>query len=128
MGGRGASSGISKKGNPYGSQYRTIIETGNIKFVEAKTEKQPETLLESMTPGRIYVLVNRDNGNLKSIIYMGDDGLRTKRVDLDHYHEKAKPHAHDGHLEGVFRSKLGKSEAKMVDDVLSAWQDYKRKP
>lgn len=36
MGGRGASSGVSVKGNKYGSQYRTIFQDGNIKFVSKK--------------------------------------------------------------------------------------------
>ena len=33
MGGRGASSGLSERGNPYGSQYHTVLEHENIKFV-----------------------------------------------------------------------------------------------
>lgn len=34
MGGRGASSGISKRGDKYGTEYRTLFEDGNIKFIE----------------------------------------------------------------------------------------------
>ena len=33
MGGRGASSGMSVKGKPYGSEFKTIIKESNIKFV-----------------------------------------------------------------------------------------------
>lgn len=127
MGGRGASSGVSKKGNPYGSQYHTVLQVGNVKFVEAKTDKQPETLVEAMTPGRTYVLVNNKNGNLKSIIFNGEDGKRYKRIDLDHYHLKAKPHAHDGYLEGVFRKSLDSNEIKQVEEVYRAWDNFKRK-
>ena len=34
MGGRGASSGISVKGKKYGSQYRTLLTVGNVKFIK----------------------------------------------------------------------------------------------
>ena len=33
MGGRGASSGLSERGNPYGSQYHTILEHENYMIV-----------------------------------------------------------------------------------------------
>ena len=33
FGGRGASSGISEKGNAYGTQYKILLEYENIKFV-----------------------------------------------------------------------------------------------
>lgn len=36
MGGRGASSGMSDEGNKYGSQYHTVLESENIKFVSKK--------------------------------------------------------------------------------------------
>lgn len=128
MGGRGASSGTSKAGNRYGSQYRTLMTVGNIKFVEAKTSGQAETLLETMADGRVYALVNRDNGNLKSVIFNGRDGKRAKRIDLDHFHSKVKPHAHDGYLGGEFRRELSSGERKIVDKIVSAWDSYKRKP
>ena len=35
MGGRGASSGMSVSGKPYGSEFRTLLKAGNIKFVKA---------------------------------------------------------------------------------------------
>lgn len=127
MGGRGASSGTSKKGNPYGSQYKTLLQVDNIKFVVAKTKTQAETLLETMTSGRTYVLVNHKNNNLKSVIFNEENGKRYKRVDLDHFHEKTKPHAHDGYLKGKFRKSLTAEEMKILDRVVSAWENYRRK-
>lgn len=38
MGGRGASSGRSKKGKLYGTEYKTVHEVGNIKFVTQNGE------------------------------------------------------------------------------------------
>ena len=34
MGGRGASSGISRSGNKYGTEYSTLYQSGNIKFIK----------------------------------------------------------------------------------------------
>ena len=55
MGGRGASSGISDYGNKYGSQYRTLYQDGNIKFVQ-KNSRTSETLMETMTQKGGYML------------------------------------------------------------------------
>ena len=52
MGGRGASSGISKKGKIYGSEYHTILKSGNIKFVKYN-EGNTTAPMETMTKGRI---------------------------------------------------------------------------
>ena len=67
MGGRGASSGISEKGNSYGSQYHTVLKSGNIKFVEAN-DRHSESLFETQTKGRVYATVG-GNDLLKIIYY-----------------------------------------------------------
>lgn len=135
FGGRGASSGISRgtknnpNGNAYGTQYNTIdVEgAGNIKFVE-KTPENTESLMETMTKGRVYVLVNH-NGP-KEIIYFGNDGKRTKVIDLDHPHKKIQPHTHHGyeHIENE-KSKKGASnltteEKAMVERVKKLWYNH----
>ena len=48
MGGRGASSGLSDKGKKYGSQYKTLLEHENIKFVTANS-RASESLFETKT-------------------------------------------------------------------------------
>lgn len=123
MGGRGASSGISDKGNPYGSQYHTVFTTSNIKFVE-KNSRSSETLMETMTRGRVYAHVESDE--LKSIVYFDNDGKRSKQIDMDHAHLKISPHAHEGYFHSEFRKNLTTEERRMVDRVVSAWDDYKR--
>lgn len=55
MGGRGMSSGISEKGNAYGSQYSTLYQSGNIKYV-TKSTRDSEPLMETMTEGRVYAV------------------------------------------------------------------------
>ena len=129
MGGRGASSGISEKGNKYGSQYHTLLKAGNIKFVE-KNEDHSESLLETMTRGRVYVLVSR--GKLKSIYYFDNENKKKKSIDLDHDHKKMGQHAHhgyyhvenDGPKEGT---RLTPAEKRMVDIVNELWYNRNRK-
>lgn len=63
MGGRGASSGMSydKYGNPkhkYGTEYSTIYQSGNIKFVKYNMSGATTAPLETMTSGRVYATVN----------------------------------------------------------------------
>ena len=98
MGGRGSSSGFSVDdfGNPknkYGSQYHTIFKSGNIKFV-TKNRRNSETLMETMTKGRVYVTVGGDE--LLQVIYFDTKNKRTKTIDLSHPHFGEKPHVHHG--------------------------------
>ena len=43
MGGRGANSGVSDKGKPYGSEYTTVYKSGNIKFVKQTNASNAKT-------------------------------------------------------------------------------------
>ena len=85
MGGRGARSGSSAYGNAYGTQYHTLLTYGNIKFVQ-KNNPDSETLMETMTPGRVYAVVGKTNG-IQSIVYFDNEGKRSKQIDLMHPHQ-----------------------------------------
>lgn len=122
MGGRGASSGTSRMGNPYGSQYRSVMTVGNVEFV-SKRSRQSEPLMETMTRGRVYAHV--EGSDLKSIVYFDNDGKRSKQIDMDHAHLGVSPHAHGGYFHSEFRKNLTTEEKAMVDSVVSAWEDYK---
>lgn len=129
MGGRGASSGVSKYGNKYGTQYHSLLTSGNIKFV-IKNSKDSETLMETMTAGRVYVEVS--NGEPYRIVYFDKDNKRTKQIDLKHYHGKGKdkikgPHTHHGYEHSERDPKKGATrptaeELAMIDRVLSLWE------
>ena len=126
MGGRGASSGISDKGNVYGSEYQTILQEGNIKFV-TKNQRESETLMETGTRGRVYVTVG--GNDLMSITYFDNENKRRKTIDLDHEHAKMKPHTHHGYFHKENDSPIGAAhltpeEKKMVDKVTKLWYDY----
>ena len=85
MGGRGAASGMSvdKHGNPknkYGTQYNTLLKVGNIKFV-SKVSRQSETLMETMTKGRVYVEVG--GKDLLRIVFFDENNKRNHVIERD---------------------------------------------
>lgn len=126
MGGRGASSGMSNKGNKYGTQYRTVLESGNIKFV-TKNSRQSETLMETMTEGRVYVTVG--GNDLLQVIYFETDNKRAKTIDLDRPHNGMLPHVHHGYEHNENDGPKGATgltpkEKQMVDRVTKIWYNH----
>lgn len=126
MGGRGSSSGMSAKGNPYGSQYHTILQSGNIKFV-TKNERDSETLMETMTTGRVYVNVGGDQ--ILSVTYFDTKNKRTKVIDLSHPHKGQQPHVHHGYLHNENDGPKGAAnltpkEKRMVERVRKLWYNH----
>lgn len=124
MGGRGSSSGVSDKGKPYGTEYETLYQSGNIKFVRYKNGAAT-TPAETMTNGRVYVTVNaRDK--IKSITYYDKHNKHFKQIDIGHEHkvngEKKDPHTHKGYIhdeKGTYD--VSPKERKMIDRVKKAW-------
>lgn len=122
MGGRGASGGVSEKGKAYGSEFRTVLQVGDIKFVKQNAAMNAKDPLETMTRGRIYATINDEN-KINSICYYGIDGKREKTINLLHSHEQFKgEHTHIGyyHDEGGTRE-LNADEKKLVAFVKKAW-------
>lgn len=122
MGGRGASSGMSEKGKPYGSEFRTLLKAGNVKFVKQNAALNAKDPLETMTKGRIYATIN-DEDKINAISYYDADGKRVKTINLLHSHEQFKGvHTHIGyyHDEGGTRA-LTADEKKLVAFVKKAW-------
>ena len=122
MGSRGASSGISKRGNKYGSQYHTLYEAENIKFV-AKNTRESETLMETMTPGRVYATVAGDR-----VIYIMTFDKNNKRMELyDLKDKRAGPHIHYGyeHNETKPPSKPNATQQRFIDKVTRIWENRK---
>lgn len=131
MGGSGASSGISNKGKKYGTEYRTLYKSGNIKFV-SPVEGATKTPMETMTKGRIYVTVDA-KGRLRSITYYDKHNKRKKQIDIaGHSHSvngvKLTEHTHKGYLhdeKGTFRP--SEKEQKLIERVIKIWYYYKNK-
>lgn len=126
MGGRGASSGISDKGNEYGTQYKTLYRSGNVNFVQ-KNSRTSETLFETMTKGRVYVTVG--GNELLQVTYYDNNNKRSKTIDLTHYHQKMKPHTHHGYEHNERDGPKGAAnltteEKRMVDRIKKIWYNH----
>ncbi len=131
MGGRGASSGISDKGRRYGTEYHTVLQDGNVKFVKSDSVGSTKTPMETMKKGRVYVTVN-DNNELSAITYYDNSGKRTKQIDLKKAHNGLKPHIHHGYIHNENDSKKGGAkltpkEIAMVDRVNKLWYNKIKK-
>lgn len=126
MGGGGSSSGISRKGKKYGTEYRTLFRSGNIKFIEKINHNMDEPL-ETMTKGRVYVTVI--DGKLNGIHYYDKSNKRVKTVHFN-THKKMKPHTHHGYFHNEEDSSKGASkvtvaEQRMIERVEKLWDNYK---
>lgn len=129
MGGRGASSGVSNRNRKnekmYGTEYESVYESGNIKYV-VSLHGSNTAPLETMTNGRIYVTVDKNTNELKYISYYDQNNKRFKQIDLQHFHkvdgELLKPHVHKGYEHNEHGDyKLSPKEQKMVDRVTKVW-------
>ena len=116
---------MSASGKPYGSAYKTLLRSGNIKFVK-KSDGATESLLETMTKGRVYVELNSKN-EPGAIHYYDNEGKRRKTIDLDHFHDKKKPHSHGGYYHAEYLGGLSSKERAMVDRVFQLWNNEKNK-
>ena len=71
---------MSDSGKPYGSEYKTLYQSGNIKFVKSYSGSA-KTPMETMTKGRIYATVNAQ-GQVKAITYYDKHNKRYKQIDI----------------------------------------------
>lgn len=129
MGGRGASSGgrYLKDGTYllYGSEYKSVYQSGNIKFL-VPTNGQVKAPLETMTKGRIYVTIGSDN-EPRYISYYDKHNKKHKQIDIagsPHIvnGKRELPHTHKGYVhdeKGTYT--LSDREKKMVERVKKTW-------
>lgn len=127
FGGRGASSGISSKGNKYGSQYHTVLESGNMKFVENNKDiNEREALMETMTPGRIYVQVGKND--ILRIIMFDKKNKRIRTIERDKRTEKW--HTHHGYEHSEYGERQHEipteEDEKMLARVMETWNNRSR--
>lgn len=131
MGGRGASSGLAfyrdrtGKFVEYGTEYETVLQDGNVKFVKMRNPNDsvrvPE---ETRTKGRIYVTVGK-RGEIKCVTRYDEDGRKCLQIDLTHAHTsggvRIQPHSHDtyNHAEG---RPLNKTEKNLLKRILKIWR------
>ena len=128
MGGRGASSGISENGKPYGVEYTTIAQFGNIKVIRTN-DGGAKAPMETMIQGRIYATVDKFN-DIKYITFHDADGERVKQIDVKgKKHNGALPHTHNGyeHDEHGTYPGMTDKDGKLVNNVLRQWERKRKK-
>lgn len=131
MGGRGASSGMSKKGKPYGTEYTTLAEFENIKFIKYN-DGSAKTPMETMTKNRVYGVVN-DQGTLKSVVLFDTTNKRNKQIDLEGVPHKVNgaltlPHTHLGYFHDELGTRgLTAKETKLVVKAVNYWYNRGKK-
>lgn len=131
MGGRGASSGVSVKGKRYGTEYRSVLQHDNIKFVKYNDGKSTKTPMETKTKGRIYATVNAKN-ELRSITMYGKEGKRIAQIDIAGRLHKVEgkyiiPHIHLGYFHDEYGTrKLNNYEIGLVAKINKIWKNRKK--
>lgn len=130
MGGRGSASGISDKGKRYGTEYTTVLQSGNIKFVK-KNEGSASAPMETRSKGRIYVTIGSKN-ELKSISFYDSENERYQQIDLSHTHyingEKRNPHVHLGYEHNEFGDRgINTKEKELIEKVKKIWYNRRNK-
>lgn len=141
MGGRGAASGLkydkhkgySAYGKKYGSEYHTVLQVGNIKFIKPNDSNTTAPMETRAGAKRVYVTLDKKD-NPKFLTTYGKNGQREKQIDLKgkaHYVNGTKvstPHTHLGyvHGEGGTRTDMTSNEKSIVAKALKLWNNYKR--
>lgn len=128
MGGRGSSTGVSANGKLYGTEYKSLLTSGNVKFV-VRLDNSASAPMETMTNNRIYVTLS-PQGEPKCISYYDNTNKRKKQIDLDKPHRDVLPHMHHGYNHSEKDSKKGfanltKKEKEMVNRVNKVWREKK---
>ena len=116
MGGRGSSTGVSVNGKKYGTEYKSLLTYGNIKFV-VPLELNTTAPMETMTKNRVYVTLDGE-GNPKFISYYDKDNKRRKQIDLDVPHNGMLPHTHHGYFHNENDSKKGAANVTTKENQL----------
>ena len=126
MGGRGSSSGVSISGKKYGTEYKSLVTYGNIKFV-IPLDSNTTSPMETMTNNRVYVILDQE-GNPKYVSYYDKENKRRKQIDLDKPHKGMLPHTHHGYFHNENDSSKGASnlttkERNLVNIINNVWRE-----
>ena len=101
FGGRGASSGISEKGNAYGTQYKILLEYENIKFV-TNAGKNYEALM--------------DENNRRNRVIEFDKKNKQWHVHQGYLHSENSENQHDP---------LSISDVRLLEKVKKIWHNHR---
>ena len=128
MGSNTASSGIDpyagRGGVPttYGSEFKTLMVDGNVKFITTSNPKESvRTPKETRSPGRVYVTIN-ENGNVQCITKYDHEGIKAVQIDFRHMHKGLTPHVHEYDDHSKARP-LTQHEELLLKYALKKWSE-----
>lgn len=127
MGGRGASSGITDSGKRYGTEFRTIAQAGNVKFIK-NNDGSVTAPMDTRTRGRIYATLDKYN-DVKHITFYDVNGERYKQIDVKGPKHIGKlPHNHLGYEHDEYGTReLSQKEQRKVNEILTIWSRRRKK-
>ena len=99
MGGPGAASGVNNSGRAYGTEYETLLQIDNVKYVKFNDADNAKVVVETMTKDRVYATINNED-SVKYITTYDDKGKMNKQIDVTGppHDGFETPHVHDGYL------------------------------
>lgn len=137
MGGRGAASGRGKR--KYGTEYRSVWEYDNIKFIRPNFGRE-NTPLETMPDkirkpnGRVYVIIDKKNRPHAISFYDDETGKRSMTLDFSgHNHPVSndlilgKNHVHHGYEHDEHgTTEMTPAERKYTARILRLWRQHRQ--
>ena len=131
--------GTSKAGKraPYGTEFHSVHQSGNIKFVKPN-DGATTAPMYTKTKSRIYATLD-ENDEVKYITLHGktwkamNEGYnRSRQIDIKGKKHKIDgdptiPHTHFGYHHDKGTIKPTKSDQKLMDKVLTEWYNYKHR-
>ena len=97
----------------------------NVKFV-SKNSRQSETLMETMTPGRIYAVAG--GNDINEIMLFDNQNKRNKVLERDK--RTGVWHVHYGYEHGEYghnlHEPLSEADQRMIDRSLTIWKNRNR--
>ena len=127
--GRGSSKAANgRSGAPYGSEFKTLHEFSNIKYV-TPTSGTLTAPMFTQTQGRVYATID-DHNDVKYITYYDKALNRYKQADIKgRKHiingKPRLPHVHYGYYHdehGTF--KPTKKEQRLIEKIVTEWYNF----
>lgn len=122
--------GRGNSGKAYGTEFETLYQVDNIKFVRYKDASSATAPQVTKTSNRIYAVVNAKD-EVKFVVFFDEENKRSKQIDVagqSHFVDGKKldpPHTHQGynHDEGGTRE-LNDDEKAVLEKVQREWYNH----
>ena len=122
--------GRGNSGKEYGTEFRTIYQAGNIKYIKYNDANNATVPQITRAKNRIYAVVNAQN-NVKFVVFFDKEQKKSKQIDVSGkaHHVDGKrldtPHTHLGYIHDENGTReLTPAERKILARVLRKWYHH----